>query len=150
MEERTGRRARDRKQDVGCPMDSREPTDSEREARKISSVRSGFIPPGPRNWTGPRRESLTRRRARGAAVLYICGLSSRTKEDVCERLHAFQQQQTATFELINQSITQLRRPEGQKLTEHPFVIGGRGRGGALPCPQRRGKSATPRLIKRWK
>lgn len=55
-EGRTGRRARDRKQDAGCRADSREPTDSEREARKINSVRSGFIPPGPRNWTGPRRE----------------------------------------------------------------------------------------------
>lgn len=42
-----------------------EGTDARREGEEeteINSVRTGFIPPGPQNWAGPRRESQSQRR----------------------------------------------------------------------------------------
>lgn len=99
--------------EAGCRASLHGPkgADGQREGEEeteINSVRTGFIPPGPQNWAGPRRESEEEGSGGGGVAIYI--ILFWTKEDICEHKRELFERlsmwkyRTGPFELINQSI----------------------------------------------
>lgn len=77
--------------EAGCRASLHRPKGADRqregeEETEINSVRTGFIPPGPQNWSGPRRESEEEESVgEGEAVLFISFYSGLKKIYVSTR-----------------------------------------------------------------
>lgn len=74
------------------------------EDTEINSVRTGFIPPGPQNWAGPRRESEEEGRWGWGSSGAIYIILFWTKEDICERESKREIWTSVHVEVLNRHI----------------------------------------------